>query len=44
MKGGLRTLEKLVYLAGVPVLVGYAGYTLYNNSIMQEEERALQLQ
>jgi hypothetical protein len=44
MKGGLRTLEKLVYLAGVPVLLGYAGFTLYRNAILQDEERQLQLQ
>ena len=44
MKGGLRTLEKLVYLAGVPVLLGYAGFTLYRNALIQEEERLLQLQ
>jgi hypothetical protein len=41
MKGGLRTLEKLIYLAGVPALIGYAGYTLYRNALVQEEEREL---
>jgi hypothetical protein len=29
MKGGLRTLEKLVYLSGVPALIAFAGYTIY---------------
>ncbi len=43
MKGGFRTLEKLAYLTGLPVLLGYAGYTLYKNSLLLEEERKEQL-
>ena len=38
-KQKLKTLEKLSYIIGVPCLLGYAGYTLYNTSIQHEEER-----
>ena len=34
-----RTLEKLVYLMGIPALIGYSGYRLYGNANSQEEER-----
>jgi hypothetical protein len=28
----LKTLEKLFYLAGVPTLLAYSGYTLYKKA------------
>lgn len=39
-----RTIEKLAYLAGIPAVLGYAGYTLYFKSQSMEEERKDQLQ
>jgi hypothetical protein len=41
MSGGFsfKTLEKLVYLMGMPALIGYSGYRLYGNASSLEEER-----
>lgn len=32
MKFSLKTLEKMTYLVGVPTLLGYSGYTLYQKA------------
>jgi hypothetical protein len=36
MRGGFsfKTLEKLGYLIGVPILVGYSGFVLYKNALI----------
>ncbi|CDW84757.1 UNKNOWN [Stylonychia lemnae] len=38
-KQTFRTIEKLSYIVGVPCLLGYAGYTLYQSAKYHEEER-----
>lgn len=40
----LRTLEKMAYLSGIPMVLGYAGYTLYFKSKELDEERRDQIQ
>jgi hypothetical protein len=39
MKWSLRTIEKLAYLAGIPTVLAYVGYSLYFKSKEMEEER-----
>lgn len=36
----LKTLEKLCYLVGVPVLLTFGGYTIYQKAKQGDEERS----
>lgn len=43
MKYSLRTIEKMAYLAGIPTVIAYVGYSLYFKSRQMEDERKDQL-
>jgi hypothetical protein len=36
----IRGFEKLIYLIGMPCLVGYGGYQIYRKNVAEAEERA----
>lgn len=40
----LKTIEKAAYLIGIPALLGYSGWILYNKAQAQEVERQDMLQ
>ena len=35
----LRTVEKLSYIVGVPSLLGFSGYKLYQQSVAEEKDK-----
>jgi hypothetical protein len=35
----LRTLEKLSYIVGIPTLLAFSGFTLYQRAALQDQER-----
>ena len=39
----IRGFEKLIYLIGMPCLVGYGGYQIYRKNVAEAEERAWRL-
>ena len=42
-KSKLRSLEKMIYLLGLPSIMLMGGYAIYNKNVLQAEERAERL-
>jgi hypothetical protein len=39
MASRLKVLEKISYLVGVPILLAFSGYKIYQSSLQAEETR-----